>query len=159
MSNTLKHIGEINNEELYIKKRLFDVNEINAHSWDKITSAHRRDSYYLRNLVNLDKENIPELSAAQIAEIENFWKPYEFAYKNDINTQKVFYQQSGEFDPSYIGFGLQRHSMVRFWNHATYATLRNKSYLPYLFPIVKHPMTYISNNYGIFSDINRNIFI
>lgn len=159
----MKHFFRFVSEEktddeknMYTQKRKFDVNEINAHSWDKIRSAHRRDAYYLRNLVDLD-ENSLQLTESQIEEIKTFWKPYEWAYKNDLNIQKVFFQQSGKFDPSYIGFGLQRHSLVRFWNHPTYATYRNKYYLPKLFPLVKHPRTYIANNYGMYLEQDCNL--
>lgn len=145
----------MSNQELYMNNRMLEVEEINAHSWDKIKSAHRRDNYYLRNLTDLPEEK--PLTQEQLKEINDFWKPYEFAYKNDPLIQQVFYQQSEQFDPSYIGFGLQRHSLVRFWNHSSYEVYRNKFYLPLLFPMVKHPITYIANNHGVYQDRERNI--
>ena len=139
----------------YINKRKYDIREINSRAYSKIESAYRRDAYYLKNLIDLE-DNRP-LSKEESLEIEEFWKPYKFAYTNDSETQRVFYRQSGTFDPSYIGFGLQRHSLVRFWNHASYATLRNKFYLPLLFPQVKHPQTFIANNYGVYISDGRVI--
>lgn len=88
----------------YINKRKYDIREINSKAYSKIESAYRRDAYYLKNLIDLE-DNRP-LSKEESLEIEEFWKPYKFAYTNDSETQRVFYRQSGTFDPSYIGFGL-----------------------------------------------------
>lgn len=131
------------------------IKEINDHSWDNMHMAQRRDKWFVNNLTDLHCDiNITD---EQLKEIKDFWKPYEFAYKNDVNTQIAFYKLSGIFDPSYIGFGLQRYSLVRFWNNPTFSVFRNKLFSKLLFPFVKTPKNYIENNYGVYIDEEYNI--
>lgn len=131
-------------------ERIKQVEEINMHAHDLMNSARRRDMWYVNNLTDLQSDVV--VTEEQIREIEEFWQPYEFAYKNDVNIQLAFYKQSGVFDPSYIGFGLQRYSLNRFWNNETFSTFRNKNFSKLLFPFVKTPTDFIANNYGIYWD-------
>lgn len=111
-----------------------EIYRINAHARDRMLSAERRDAWFLREKLKHINTDI-QITEEQKDEIRKFWEPYSFAYHNDINTQINFYRTSGRFDPSYIGFGLQVHSLVRFWNNPTFSTFRNKnfSYLLFLF--------------------------
>lgn len=135
--------------------RLTEVAQINARACNAMNSARRRDAWFVRNLTDLS-DNYP-VTQDMIDEINRFWAPYSFAYQNDPATQLAFYKTSGVFDPSYIGFGLQRHSLVRFWNNETFATFRNKLFTPLLFPFVKHPENVIVNNYGVYTNENHDL--
>lgn len=136
--------------------RTGEVYQINLHARDKMRAAERRDRWFLMNkLQKIDKTR--EVTDSQKEEIRKFWEPYQFAYKNDPQTQIKFYQVSGKFDPSYMGFGLQVHSLVRFWNNPTFSTFRNKNFSYLLFPFVKHPKNVLMNNYGIYLDEQFNI--
>ena len=135
--------------------RLAEVQRINTSAINTMKSATNRDLWYINSLVDLNSDI--EVTDKQKQEIIEFWKPYEFAYKNNIETQIAFYKQSGVFDPSYIGFGLQRHSLVRFWNNETFSTFRNKNYSRLLFPFLKHPINYVSNSYGVYYDKNNKL--
>ena len=128
--------------------RVAEVSKINEHAYDVMNSARRRDAWFVKNLIDLS-DNFT-VTQEQINEINRFWEPYSFAYQNDPATQLAFYKISGIFDPSYIGFGLQRHSLVRFWNNETFATFRNKLFTQLLFPFLKHPENVIVNNYGVY---------
>ena len=136
-----------------IFRRFFKCRKINKSSRDRQVRAENRDNYYVRKL-------IPEVKVVEeekLKIIKDFWKPYEFAYKNNPMTQVAFYNQSGNFDPSYVGFGQQVHSLVRFWNNETFSTFRNKNYSRLLFPFLKHVKCYVSCSYGNYFDEDYNV--
>lgn len=134
-------------------KRIIEVKKINDIAYKRMISAQNRDRYYL----NLLPEELKTIEPEKLKIINNFWKPYEFAYKNNPLTQVVFFNQSGIFDPSYVGFGQQVHSLVRFWNHGTFSTFRNKNVSYLLFPFVKHAKCYLIRNHGIYQDANFEV--
>ena len=134
-------------------QRLKQIRRFNKDEATRYKHAEVRDGYYINKL-------IPEVKISdekKLQQIKDFWKPYEFAYKNNPMTQIAFYNQSGVFDPSYIGFGLQRWELVRFWNNETFSTFRNKNYSKYLFPFVKQIKSYVSCSYGNYYDEECNI--
>ena len=138
-------------------KKIFDrykeVKEINKEAFTRQKKAESRDLYYINKLI----ENAKVIDEEKLQIINDFWKPYEFAYKNNPLTQFAFYNQSGHFDPSYVGFGQQIHSLVRFWNNETFSTFRNKNYSRLLFPFLKHVKCFVSCSYGNYFDENYNI--
>lgn len=133
-----------------------EIYRINAHARDRMLSAERRDAWFLREKLKHINTDI-QITEEQKDEIRKFWEPYSFAYHNDINTQINFYRTSGRFDPSYIGFGLQVHSLVRFWNNPTFSTFRNKNFSYLLFPFLKHPKNVLMNDYGMYLDEDFNL--
>lgn len=110
-------------------------------------AAKRRDDYFLRLI---DTSNMEPLTDAERKQIEEFWRPYSFAYENNPDVQWVLSRMSGRFDPSYIGFGLQRWSLVRFWNSRFYEHLPLKYNLWKNFPMVSHPETCLSRQSGYY---------
>lgn len=136
--------------------RTAEVYRINAHARDKMKAAEWRDHWFLTHKLNKMNTNL-EVTESQKEEIRKFWEPYQFAYHNDPQTQIKFYQVSGKFDPSYMGFGLQMHSLVRFWNNPTFSTFRNKNFSYLLFPFLKHPKNVLINNYGVYLDEQFNL--
>jgi len=134
--------------------RIAEVTEINRRTYDAMNSARRRDAWFVDNLTDVS-DDYP-VTQDMIDEINRFWAPYSFAYQNNPATQLAFYKTSGVFDPSYVGFGLQRYSLVRFWNNETFATFRNKLFTPLLFPFIKHPENVIVNNYGVYLNENHD---
>ena len=136
-------------------RRVNEVNAINAHAYDRSISALRRDKWLFEPILK-NNPNIPKLTEEQIREVEEFWRPYEFAYKNDYRQQEMFTGISGKFDPSYFGFGLQRHLMVSFWNHESFKWIGEKNFAPLYFPEAKMPETYVYNSCGVYFDPDRN---
>ena len=114
-----------------------------------IQSAHSRDTYYNRRATISDDR---PLTSEELAEINAFWKPYEFAYKNDPEVQRVFSRMTGRFDPSYIGFGLMRYVLRNWYSHSTYVGICHKNYLDRIFPFVKQPYAFIHRSYGHYFD-------
>lgn len=137
----------------YYYRRMNEVEEINSRSYNKSESAKRRDMWLINSLVEADR---PKLTPEQIAEVEAFWKPYEFAYQNDYRQQEIFTAFSGKFDPSYFGFGMQRYLMLPFYNHETAKWICEKNFTPLFFRDVKMPETYIFNSFGVYYDADRN---
>lgn len=136
-----------------IFRRVFGYREINKSSRDRLIKAENRDNYYVRKLI----PEVKVVDEEKLQIIKDFWKPYEFAYKNNPMTQMAFYNQSGNFDPSYVGFGQQVHTLVRFWNNESFSTFRNKNFSRLLFPFLKHVKCYISCSYGNYFDENYSI--
>ena len=137
------------------QERLIEVEKINSTAFDRMKRAESRDNYYINK--KLKKEVLVVDDPEKIKIINDFWDRYSFAYKNNPLTQIAFYNQSGVFDPSYVGFGQQIHSLVRFWNNETFSTFRNKNYTRLLFPFLKHPKCVVSCSYGIYFDDEYNI--
>lgn len=148
----MKKLIHIIDNLFYKRQRNAEVEQINARSHNKSISALARDQWLLR-AIEFDYKNT--LSKEQIDEIKEFWKPYEFAYKNDYNLQAMYSAISGQFDPSYSGFGLQRHLLASFWNHETFKIIGDKNFTPLFFPGVKMPKTLLFSYAGEYLDENR----
>lgn len=134
--------------------RLIEVKRINEHSFDKSTSALNRDNWLLHNMDG-DFDNV--LSNEQIQEVIDFWKPYEFAYKNNWKLQAMYTKISGRFDPAYSGFGMQRHLLTSFWNHESFSVIKNKAFSNLFFTdTVKSPRNLLLNIRGEYLDGKRN---
>lgn len=110
-----------------------------------------------RHLFRLCKKPSVSLTEEQKKEIDDFWKPYSFAYKNDPNTQLYFSSISGRFDPTYIGFGLQCYFLNRHWNHITVAFIGNKNLIDLVFPTAKLPKTVIRNMWARYYTADRTL--
>ena len=98
------------------------------------------------------------LTDAQLKEVQDFWKPYEFAYQNDSKQQAFFTAYSGKFDLSYSGFGTHRFLLHQLWNSHPSATLiGQKCFTPLFFHGVKMAEIYIMKIGDEFLDGDRNV--
>ncbi len=134
-------------------ERIADIVNARRAAKNKMIKVYERDRYTFKQL----KDPEVVLTEEQEKEIRDFWSPYEFAYKNDINTQRYYSAISGRFDPTYIGFGLQFYFLNRYWNHITVALLRNKNYLDLVFPQAKHPRTIVRNMWARYYTEDRTL--
>ena len=143
-----------------------EVISINAQAYTKINRAHARDNYFLRNLQMNPEINTP-LTPNELDEINEFWQPYSFAYKNNPEVQRVFSRISGRFDPSYIGFGLwisdyfNRVKVPLFTKKQNLTKMKlghildDKILCGWFFCNTKQPKTFLYSAWGAFLDENR----
>ena len=136
-----------------INHRLREVRKINKKSLADMKVSEERDAFYLKKI----KDKFKTIDPEKIEIINQFWKPYEFAYKNNPMTQMILSNLSGTFEPARVPFGLQLRALYRFWNNKTFAVFRNKNYSRLLFPFIKHPVCHVSCSYGNYFDENYNI--
>lgn len=142
------------NDDVRRMIRSEEVKRINAHSYDKSRRASNRDTWLLNNM-KLDLDHV--LTEEQIQAVNDFWKPYEFAYKNNWKLQAMYTKISGRFDPSYSGFGMQRFLMMNYWNDSSFMTIRKKAFSTLFFSkTVKSPRMLLMNISGEYLDENRN---
>ena len=134
-------------------ERIADIVNTRRAAKNKMLKVYERDRFTLNEFKDIDTQ----LTDEQMAEIDAFWKPYEFAYKNDPNTQRCFSAISGRFDVSYIGFGLQYYYLNRYWNHITVALARNKNFLELVFPQAKLPRTIVRNMWARYYTPDRKL--
>ena len=140
--------------------------QLSAHIFRRIAAivnAENRAKELMRPVYNRDKyffnrNKMPEgkLTKEQLKEVNDFWAPYSFAYKNDPNTQRYFSIVSGRFDPSYISFGLHYHYLRKFWNTPQKVVfMSDKNNIGILFPDVKAPETIFHRIEGYYYDAER----
>lgn len=118
--------------------------------FDRIKSGN---DYFFKSI----KDPGGELTAEQLQEINDFWKPYEFCYKNDPDVQRIFSVASGCFDPSYIPWGLFWEFCKQFWNHPIIDFVRNKIYTKIVFPDIKQAKTVIYRIAGGYYNSSRSL--
>ncbi len=105
-----------------------------------------KDSQYLRDD---DKELTPE----QIAEIDAFWKKYEFAFKPNYVTYKAFYNRTGICDPRYLPFGTRSFFLNEPMKVADYRlAFQNKAYLTKTYLGIKQPEVVCRKVEGLYYD-------
>ena len=96
-----------------------------------------------------------ELTREQIAEINQFWKKYEFLGPLDYRAFKTFYHRSGIFDPKYVPHYIAKFFLRPNTAPLKYATaFQNKAYLTKLIANAKQPETVIRKVEGIYYDEN-----
>ena len=134
-------------------ERIADIVNARRAAKAKMVKVYERDRWTFKEL----KDPGTKLTQEQLDEINAFWKPYEFAYKNDPNIQRYFSAISGRFDPTYIGFGLQYYYLNRYWNHITVTLVRNKNFLDLIFPQVKLPRTIVRNMWARYYTPDRKL--
>ena len=79
------------------------------------------------------------LTKGQLKDIENFWKPYSFVYKNNPETQRIYTSISGRFDPSYVSLGLHYYILKNMLDTTKASFICDKNSYGMLFPEVKQP--------------------
>ncbi len=112
---------------------------------------------YGRERYFFSKHKAPDtkLTPQQRDEIDRYWAPYLFAYKNNPETQRYFSIVSGRFDPSYVSFGLHYHYLKKFWDTNKFPFMTDKNNIETLFPDVKVPATVFRIIEGIYYDAAR----
>jgi hypothetical protein len=93
------------------------------------------------------------LTKAELNKIQEFWAPYSFAHENNPEIQRVFSRISGRFDPSYVGDGLMRYEIRRYYHDSSiYLLISHKNFLARQFPDVKQPHTFVCRTSGQYFD-------
>ena len=124
------------------------VKEINNIAETKLIDVYNLDNGFLKNLSLNEEDNIP-LSEEEKREINDFWEPYKFAYKNNPKIQWAYSRMSGKFDPSYLGWGLQFILLRSFWEFKLIRTLTLKHWTEwFLKDIIPTPDTYVICEWG-----------
>lgn len=134
------------NEADRAKRREGEVKSINEKQRELSEKAHRRDRWLFDRLSHIQYE----LSDEERQKIDKFWSPYGFVYQNEPNTQRIFAEQSGIFDVSYIGYGLHYYLLGNTWWDSTWYAIRDKYYLKSFFPNVGHPHNIIAKSFGCY---------
>ncbi len=141
----------------YLVAREYEVNRINEREEAKMFRGYKRDKWYVSLLTEM--ENTSPLSDEELNQINDFWKPYDFAYKNDPIVQWGYSRQLGRFDPCIMGLGCLTYGLPLFHSHPTWTLIKNKYYLQRIFSddLIRHPRTIIANDYGIYINSDGKI--
>jgi len=127
-----------------VRKALFEENEkIRVGKIKALKGA--KSTYSMPDDVDLTDE--------QKAEIDAFWKKYNFIDKMGYKDFKVFYNRSGIFSPYYVPyyfnkFFIRPNLVPESYQHA----LQNKAYLHKTMPNAKQPKMVIRRVEGIYYD-------
>ena len=135
----------------HIFRRIAAIVTAENHAKELMRSVYNRDKYFF----NRNKMPEGQLTKEQLKEVNDFWAPYSFAYKNDPNTQRYFSLVSGRFDPSYISFGLHYLYLNKFWNTHKVTFMSDKNNIDILFHDVKVPETIFHRIEGHYYDASR----
>lgn len=123
------------------KEKEFDADAKRYLAWD---------NHYAR-------EGDVDLTEEQKAEIDAFWSKYEFAFKVNYDTFKVYMNRTGKFDPRYIPYGVRRGFIASHIRNDDYRwAFQNKAYFPNIYPNVKQPRMICRRLEGLFYDGNFN---
>lgn len=154
MDNDKSEIEAYDNKNIILRKN--QVEQINKRADLMLSEVYKLDNMFLNRVKN---NKLKHLTNEQLEEINNFWKPYEFAYKNNSEIQKYLYSISGVFDPSYISWGLHFLLLKPYWEHKLTRTITLKSWTFWFFnKEIPMPKTYIMCEFGgIYFDENKNI--
>ena len=132
------------------------VKQINASSDSMMKLIYARENYW-RSQTKLNAENDTPLSAEELEQINSFWAPYKFAYKNNPETQRIYSRISGKFDPSYISWEFQYNALKPFWETLYFRRITFKNLIVLLFPYVPMPKTYVMYGWGQYLDGQTNV--
>lgn len=135
----------------HIFRRIAAIVNAEKRAKEMMESVYGRDKYFFSR----NKMPEGELTEEQLKEINDFWAPYSFAYRNDPDSQKYFALISGRFDPSYISPGLHYLFLHKFWNIPKAAFMTDRNNTDILFPDVKAPETIFRRIGGVCYDAYR----
>ena len=156
-AKSAENLSELDKEKIARKMQVKHINEISDILMKQIYIGEE----YVRERITLNEEDDRPLSEKELEEINRFWKPYLFAYKNNPETQRVYSRVSGKFDPSYITYHLQFKILNTFWEAADGGTFRQislyKNLIALMFPQVHMPQTYVIYGWGQYYDRDRNV--
>lgn len=132
----------------HIFRRIAAIVNAESHAKELMRPVYGRDRYFF----NHNKMPEGQLTKEQLKEVNDFWAPYSFAYKNNPDTQRYFTLLSGRFDPSYISFGLHYHYLRKFWITPKITFMSDKNNIDILFPDIKTPETIFHRIEGYYYD-------
>lgn len=140
----IEDLSDLDKQKVF---RTVQVKQINAAANNKVKLAYGDDNYFLNHTTLNEEDDIP-LSPDELKEINDFWEPYSFAYKNNPEIQRLFYRMSGRFDPSYISWGLNYFVLTPFWETKIVRNLSFKHNTAWFFPDLPAPRTYVLCEWG-----------
>ena len=135
----------------HIFKRIAAMKNAENNSVKLMSAVYENEDKFLKN------HHGPQgyLSKAQLKEIEDFWRPYSFAYKNNPEIQQYYSLASGRFDPSYISFGLHYYLLKRYWDSFKRPFIQDSDSYEILFPEMKLPDVVFRRVGGIYYDASK----
>ena len=120
-----------------------------------IKKTIQRDIYIekYRKKINDSYQKLPnkvQLTKAQEAEIQNYWKDL-LGYKIPTDWHRYFYARTGVFSKKYIPTGIYKLEICGRLNQLAFCyPYSDKNMLDVLFPNVKQPHIYLKNRNGCF---------
>lgn len=99
------------------------------------------------------KDGDIDLTEEQKREIDEFWKKYEFAFKPNYDTFKIYMNRTGKFDPRYLPHGIRQSFLSHYLSDENYrVAFQNKAYLSKIYHNIKQPVIVIRKIEGIYYD-------
>jgi len=134
-------------------KRTAAVNSATEKNKKKMQKVANVDNYWKKEW----KRPPVVLTEEQLAEVNEFWGKYSFAYKNDPIFQEIFSYASGQFNPQYVSNGLNAYYLPRFYDDPNYHhAFHDKNYRDLLFHDVACTTAVIRRIRGYFYDAQYN---
>ena len=134
-------------------KRDFELYQLeeNEKEFDaKVKKAMMNDKKYM-------KDDDIDLTDAQKAAVDDFWKKYEFAFKPDYSTFKAYMNRTGKFDPRYLPYGTRTYFLIDAMKTLDYKlAFQNKAYLSKTYQGIKQPKIVCRKIEGIYFDADFN---
>lgn len=153
----LENISDLDKQKIV---REFEVKSINEASDSLMQMIYTHEKLYFREKIELNEEDDIPLSEEELKQINQFWAPYSFAYKNNPETQRLISRISGRFDPSYITWQLQYNILKTFWNSdgSIFQQITAfKNLIALMFPYIRMPQTYVMYGWGQYFDGDQNV--
>lgn len=161
MNSILENIPSINGMEFFSESRKEEigrelrVRQINASANNEMKKVYQGEKRWRESIALNEEDNTP-LSAKELKEIDDFWKPYLFAYENNPECQRINSRISGRFDPSYISWELQYYILKPFWETKVFRMMTYKNLIALLFQNIPMPQTYVLCGWGLYLDKENN---
>ena len=112
---------------------------------------------YLQFDVKYAKEGDKKLSDEQKAEVDAYWKKYEFAFKAPYETYEAYMNRTGEFDVRYIPYGVRKGILGEHIRDDNYRwAFQNKAYFDKIYNAKKQPKIICRKVEGIYYDTDFN---
>ena len=129
-------------EQINNKDRQFD---------EALAKRMQEDDFYAT-------EGDVDLTEEQKAVVDEFWKPYEFAFKTPYITAKTYMNRNGEFDPTILPYGVRNVLLSEHLRDDHYrVAFQNKAYLGKIYSGIKQPKIVCRKIEGIYYDENYNV--
>ena len=106
----------------------------------------------------IDSPEYRELTEEETAQLENFWKPYEFAYR-PVSWQynKIYTNCRKQFDARYIPEDLQKYYFSSYYMDDDYVkAFDDKNYYDLVLPMLNRPKTIVHKIDNAFFDCDMN---
>ena len=98
-----------------------------------------------------DRPEFTDLTEEQLAQVDEFWEPYESIYKMDPFVTRYYTNVTGRFDPRYIPEDLQKYLMSRYFMDQDYVeAFKDKNFTEVILADLAAPKTLIHKIAGTF---------